>query len=197
MRIKPVVGILSLIAMGAGCMLSACTVPILPLAPGTSQVENSSRGLVFGRIQVVRDGYDQMAYSFGKEFGWWLTREESGERFVVSTLTHDGPFVINLPAGRYRVTGLIYDEGAAVWEGRLLATFSVKAGEARYLGTWEIQFVETGMAGKVSGKVMDQLDKASGELRGAYTGAPKPVTVALLDSAREGYFSIVEFRIGQ
>jgi hypothetical protein len=138
-----------------------------------------------------------MAYSFGKEFGWWLTREDSRERVVVHTLTQEGPFVVNLPAGRYRVTGLIYDEGAAVWEGRLPATFTVKAGEATYLGTWEIQFVKVGMAGKVSGKVVDQLNKAQRELRETYTGAPKPISVALLDSAREGYFSIVEFRIGQ
>lgn len=194
MRANPV---LSLVLVSAGLFLSACAVPVLPLPPGTAQVENSSRGLVFGRIEVLRDGYDQMAYSFGKEFGWWLTREESGERFVVRTLTHDGPFVVNLPAGRYRVTGLIYDEGAGVWEGKLPATFSVNAGEATYLGTWEIQFLKTGMAGKVSAKVVDQLTKARGELRGAYTGTPKPITVALLDSAREGYFSLVELRIGQ
>ena len=189
--------VLSLAAVAAGVLVSACAVPVLPVAPGTTQVENSTRGLAFGRIQVVRDGYDQMAYSFGKEFGWWLTREDSGERFVVPALTHEGPFVINLPAGRYRVTGLIYDEGAAVWEGELPATFTVSAGGATYLGTWEIQFVKVGMAGKVSGRVVDQLSKAQGELRETYTGAPKPISVALLDSARDGYFSIVEFRIGQ
>jgi hypothetical protein len=179
------------------CLLSACAVPVLPVAPGTTTVENSSRGLVFGRIQIVRDGYDQMAYSFGKEFGWWLTREDFGGRVVVRTLTHDGPFVVNLPAGRYRVTGLIYDEGAAVWEGELSAVFTVKAGEALYLGTWEIQFVKVGMAGRVSGRVVDELGKARGEFLGTYTGAAKPISVALLDSARDGYFSIVEFRIGQ
>jgi hypothetical protein len=138
-----------------------------------------------------------MAYSFGKEFGWWLTREGPGDRFVVRTLTHDGPYVVNLPAGRYRVTGLIYDEGAGVWEGELPATFTVNAGEATYLGTWEIQFVKSGMAGKVSAKVVDQLTKASGELRGTYTGTPKLITVTLLDSAREGYFSLVELRVGE
>ena len=189
--------VLSLAAVAAGVLVSACAVSVLPVAPGTTQVENSTRGLAFGRIQVVRDGYDQMAYSFGKEFGWWLTREDSGERFVVPALTHEGPFVVNLPAGRYRVTGLIYDEGAAVWEGELPATFTVNAGGATYLGTWEIQFVKVGMAGKVSGKVVDQLSKAQGELRETYTGAPKPISVALLDSACDGYFSIVEFRIGQ
>ena len=189
--------VLSLAAVAAGVLVSACAVPVLPVAPGTTQVENSTRGLAFGRIQVVRDGYDQMAYSFGKEFGWWLTREDSGERVVVRTLTQEGPFVVNLPAGQYRVTGLIYDEGAAVWEGELPATFTVNAGGATYLGTWEIQFVKVGMAGKVSGRVVDQLSKASGELRETYTGAPKPISVALLDSAREGYFSIVELRIGQ
>lgn len=189
--------VLSLAAVAAGVLVSACAVPVLPVAPGTTQVENSTRGLAFGRIQVVRDGYDQMAYSFGKEFGWWLTREDSGERVVVRTLTQEGPFVVNLPAGQYRVTGLIYDEGAAVWEGELPATFTVNAGGATYLGTWEIQFVKVGMAGKVSGRVVDQLNKAQGELRETYTGAPKPISVALLDSAREGYFSIVELRIGQ
>ena len=197
MGTKPVLSLVSLAAVGACCLLSACAVPVLSLPLGTTQVENSTRGLVFGRIQVMRDGYDQMAYSFGKEFGWWLTRENSGERFVVHTLTHDGPFVVNLPAGRYHVTGLIYDEGAAVWEGQLLATFIVRASEATYLGTWEIQFVKTGMAGKVSGRVVDQLNKARGELRETYKGTPKPITVALLDSAGEGYFSLVELRIGE
>ena len=194
---KPAGFLVVLVAAWTASALSACAVPVLPLSSGTAQVENSTRGLAFGRIQVVRDGYDQMAYSFGNEFGWWLTREDSGERFVVPALTHEGPFVINLPAGRYRVTGLIYDEGAAVWEGELPATFTVNAGGATYLGTWEIQFVKVGMADKVSGRVVDQLSKAQGELRETYTGAPKPISVALLDSARDGYFSIVEFRIGQ
>jgi len=183
--------------IGALCLPSACARPVLPLASGTSAVSNSTHGLVFGRIEVLRDGYDQMAYSFGKEFGWWLTQEESGKRYVVKTLTRDGPFVLNLPDGQYRVTGLIYDEGAGVWEGKVPASFHVAAGIQTYVGTWEIEFGFPGRAGRVSARVVNELDKARSELLQTYTGQPKPLTVALLDTAPQGYFSLIELRIGQ
>ena len=69
-----------------------------------------------------------------------MTEENTDRRHVVRTLTRDGAFALNLPAGRYRITGLIYDEGAGVWEGRVPATLIVHAGHATYIGTWEIEF---------------------------------------------------------
>ena len=128
-----------LVFSGYLCLISACAVPVLPLSPGTVDVANSTYGIVFGRIEILREGFDQMAYSFGKEFGWWMAQEKTGRRYAVRTLTRDGAFAVNLPAGRYRVTGLIYDEGAGVWEGKVPAEFDVTAGETTYLGTWRLR----------------------------------------------------------
>jgi len=186
-----------ILLLGFLWLISSCARPILPLAPATHDIPNSTHGLVFGRIEVIRDGYDQMAYSFGKEFGWWLTQEGSEKRYVVKTLTRDGPFVLNLPAGHYLITGLIYDEDAGVWEGRVQASFQVTAGTETYLGTWAIQFGFPGSSGKVSARVVNQLDHARPELLTTYTGPAKPLAVQLLNSAPQGYFSLIELRIGQ
>jgi hypothetical protein len=136
-----------------------------------------------------------MAHSLGKTFGWWLTHEESHQDYVVWLLTHAGPFVVNLPAGQYRVTRIAYDESAGVWEGSLPATFMVHAGQAAYLGTWEIQFGFLGRAGKIYGRVVDQIEQARDELRHTYTGPPKPIAVSLLESAREGFLSLTTLRV--
>jgi hypothetical protein len=177
-------------------VLSSCATPLLPLPPGTAEVHDAGHGLVFGQIRIIRAGFDQMAYSFGKEFGWWLTQIDTGTRYVVRTLTHEGPFVLNLPSG-YRITGLIYDEGAGVWEGKVSADFHVAAGEATYLGTWSITFEFPGRAGNVTAGVVNELDRARPLLLKTYVGRPKPLKVSLLHTAQQGYFSLVELRIGQ
>jgi hypothetical protein len=183
--------------IGVFCLPYSCAWPVLPLSPGTSTVANSTNGLVFGRIEIIHSGTDQMAYSFGKEFGWWLTRAGPQERFVVRTLTREGPFVVNLPGGHYSVTGLIYDEGAGVWEGTVPASFHVTPGTETYVGTWQIEFGFQGNAGPVSARVRNDIKQAQHKLAEIYTGQPKPLLISLLDSAPKGYFSLIELRIGQ
>ena len=166
--------------------------PLLPLPPGTAEIHDAGHGLVFGQIRIIRAGFDQMAYSLGKEFGWWLTREGSGERYVVRTLTREGPFALELPQGHYRVTGVIYDEGAGVWEGRVPASFTVEAGAHTYLGVWQIEFAFEGQSGKATARVVNDFER----VRSAELVSQIPLRIALLDSAKEGYFSLVELRIG-
>ena len=177
--------------------MPACARPVLPVSQGTAELRNTTHGLVFGRIEIIRADSDQMAYSFGKEFGWWLTRTDTGARYVVWTLTREGPFVLNLPSGPYRVTGLIYDEGAGVWEGKVPAEFHVAAGEATYLGTWRIKFEFPGQAGNVTAGVINELDRARPILLKTYVGPPKSLEVSLLRTAEQGYFNLIELRIGQ
>jgi hypothetical protein len=57
----------------------------------------------------------------------------------------------------YRVTGLIYDESAGVWERKVPASFHVAAGTQTYMGTWEIEFGVPGLAGRVSARVVNEL----------------------------------------
>jgi hypothetical protein len=173
---------------------SACAIPVLPLQPGTVQVENSTHGLIFGRIQVFREGRDQMV-TLGKTFGWWLRHENSGRPYVVWLLTHDGPFVVSLPSGQYQVTRIVYDESAGVWEGTLGARFMVKAGEATYLGTWRIDMEFRGRAGRIYGRVVEDLVHAQQHFFLTYVGSAKPMGVALLDSEPEGFLGLVTVRV--
>jgi hypothetical protein len=183
-----------LLVSGLVWIQSACAIPVLPLQPGTVQVENSTHGLIFGRIEVFRKGQDQMM-TLGKTFGWWLLHEDSGRHYVVWLLTHDGPFIVNLPGGQYQVTRIVYDESAGVWEGTLGATFMVKAGEATYLGTWHIDMEFHGQAGRIYGRVEKEWEQAQKNFFHTYMGAEKPMGIALLLSEPEGFLSSITLRI--
>jgi len=105
-----------LVATGiAGCVWG-CAELVLPIQPGSPLIEKPGNGLVFGRITVIRDGEDQLSAlpSFPKEFGWVLTQLKSGKRYVVSPLTEGGAFVLDLPAGSYEVSKLMYEERAGL-----------------------------------------------------------------------------------
>jgi len=168
----------------------------MPVQPGSPLVEKPGDGLVFGRIAVIRDGEDQLSAlpSFPKEFWWVLTQVRSGKRYVVSPLTQDGLFALDLPAGSYEVTKLMYEERAGLWEGRLPARFIVQPGMLIYLGTWEIQFTNLGPSSRILGRVVNQLGEARDDLTRTYTGKLQPATVSLLVSVPEGYFSLVRPR---
>jgi len=188
-----------LVATGiAGCVWG-CAELVLPIQPGSPLIEKPGNGLVFGRITVIRDGEDQLSAlpSFPKEFGWVLTQLKSGKRYVVSPLTEGGAFVLDLPAGSYEVSKLMYEERAGLWEGHLLARFSVQPNKLTYLGTWQIQFMNLGPGSKIEGKVVDQQDEASDALKQFFAGPPRPITKGLLESAKDGSLSLVRPRAEQ
>ena len=182
----------------AGCVWG-CAELVRPIEPGTALTESPGHGLVFGRIAVIRDDEDQFSAlpSFPKEFGWVLTQAGSGKRYVVSPLTQNGVFVLELATGSYEVSKLMYDERAGLWEGRLPARFSVQSSGLNYVGTWAIEFTNLGPSSKIVGKVVNQLDEARDDLKQTYTWKQLPVTVSLLESAQEGYLSLVRPRAEQ
>jgi hypothetical protein len=170
-------------------LLWGCSHELRPLASGTRHVENATHGLVFGRIKVIPESHDHMANLPAYELGWWLTRQESGERFVVMPLTKDGAFVLNLSEGTYQVTRLFY-HGNGVWDGSIPANFTVAPGHVTYLGTWVLRFdTDRTARAAVKAEVIDELPIAERELGYVYLGPSKPVRVALLTSQPEGYFS--------
>jgi hypothetical protein len=188
-----------LIAAGmAGCVWG-CAELVLPVRPGSPFMEKPGNGLVFGRIAVIRDGEDQLSAipSFRKEFGWVLTQLKSGKKYVTSPLTQHGMFVLDLPAGSYEVSKLMYEERDGFWEGHLLARFTVQPDKLTYLGTWELQFMTLGPSSPIGGKVLDQQDEASDDLTQTYTGLSRPIAKGLLVSAKEGSLSLLRPRFYQ
>ncbi len=188
-----------LVAAGiAGCVWG-CAELVRPVEPGTALTERLGHGLVFGRIAIVRDGEDQLSAfpSFPKEFGWVLNQLKSDKKYVTSPLTQKGTFVLDLPAGSYEVSKLMYDERAGLWEGHLFARFTVQPDKLTYLGTWKIQFTNLGPSSRIVGTVEDQQDEARDDLKETYTGSPRPITKGLLESAKEGSLSLVRPRAEQ
>lgn len=192
---------LGVIALTMGGLLSACTksVLLLPLEPGAAHVEKPGYGLVLGRIAVIRDGEEQLSAlpSFPKQFGWKLRQVSTDTQYVVSPLTQNGLFLLALPAGDYEVIKLMYEERAGEWEGRLPARFSVQSDGVAYLGTWTIRFTNLGPSSRIKGEVVNQLDEAREDLKETYTGIQKPIIVSLLESAQEGYLSLLRPRAEQ
>jgi len=188
-----------LIAAGiAGCVWG-CAELVFPVRPGSPFMEKPGNGLVFGRIAVIRDGEDQLSAlpSFPKEFGWVLIQLKSGRKYVTSPLTQKGMFVLDLPAGSYEVSKLMYEERVGFWEGQLLARFTVQPDKLTYLGTWEIQFMNLGPSSPIGGKVLDEQGQASDDLTQTYTGLSRPIAKGLLESAKEGYLSMLRPRFAQ
>ncbi len=183
------------------CLLFACTNTSLlrPLEPGTTIVETQGSGIVFGRVAVMRDGEDQLCAlpAFPKEFGWVLSQAETGKGYVVSPLTENGIFALELPAGTYEVSKLMYEERAGLWEGSVPAAFSVKAGKSVYLGTWRLEFLNLGPSSRMSGQVVDQSREAAEDLKQNYPALTLPVSSGLLASSAQGYLSLVRPRAEQ
>ena len=177
-------------------LLSACAEVPRPLPPGSSVSERSGQSIVFGRIAVIRDGEDRMTSlpSFPRSFGWELLEAHTGKKFVVDPLTENGFFALPLPAGLYHVTNLRYEDRYGLWEGTLAASFSVKPGSLTYVGTWQITFAGLGPGVPITGRTLNDLKEDRDEFEDRYTIHTRPVTVALLESAPEGHFSLLRPR---
>jgi hypothetical protein len=183
--------------LGAGsALLSACAEVPRPLSPGSSVSEHSGQSLVFGRMAVIRDGEDRMTSlpSFPRSFGWELLQAHTGKKFVVDPLTENGFFALPLPAGLYHVTKLRYEDRYGLWEGTLAASFSVKPGSLTYLGTWQITFAGLGAGVPITGRTLNDLKADRAEFEERYAINARPMTMALLESALEGKFSLLRPR---
>lgn len=132
--------------------------------------------------------------SFPLSFGWELLEAHTGKKSVVDPLTENGFFALPLPAGLYHVTKLRYENRYGLWEGTLAASFSVKPGSLTYVGTWQITFAGLGPGVPITGRTLNDLKEDRGEFEERYAINTRPVTVALLESALEGKFSLLRPR---
>ena len=180
-------------------ILPGCAEFVRPVQPGGAVVEKPGTGLIVGRIAMIRDGEDRMTSlpSFPRSFGWELLEANTGKKFVVDPLTENGFFALPLPMGIYHVTTLRYEDRYGLWEGILAASFSVKPGRPTYLGTWEITFAGLGPGVPITGRTLNTLEQDSDEFEERYAIKAGAVTMALLQSASEGHFSLVRPRSEQ
>jgi len=142
-----------------------CTTVVTPLKPGATSLEGPDHGYVLGRVHLQWNGKAQAVGQFPFDMKWRLTDEKSGAQLVVDRIPVDGPFVLNLPVGSYRLTAVSFDNGLGMWQTPLPTTFSVRPQECTYIGTWDLTMQTEFFSGLLTRRVRDQQEQAEEDMR--------------------------------
>lgn len=147
-------------------MMVGCTTVVTPLHPGDVDVyTKSDHGLVLGRMHVIWNGKDQRkGVRLPFDVRWRIRQEESGTQLLINHVPVDGPFVVDLPAGSYRLMVVSLDNSLGLWQTSLPATFTVQPQACTYLGTWKLQIQTEFYSGSMTRQVIDQPDLAQRDL---------------------------------
>jgi hypothetical protein len=163
-----------------------CATVVVPVKPGASTLADSNHGLVLGRIHLTSNGIDQRT---GQRLPfvvkWQITEETRGTLFLIDHLPTDGPFVLVLPTGSYRVTAVSLDNALGIWQASLPTTFNVWSQECTYLGTWQLHMRTGFFDGSITRQVLDQQDRAQNDLGTIIGERSWPAMVAQLGSPME------------
>jgi len=172
-----------------------CATVVVPLKPRAAAMLDSDHGLVFGRIHLTRSGEDHHPnLRLPIDMKWWVTEETKGRPFLIDHLPIDGPFVVKLPAGSYRLTAVNLDDALGLWQASLPTTFSVRSQECTYLGTWNLQVQTEFFDGSINRQVLNQEEQAEHDLRMIVGDISWPIMSAPLALATESSPIILTFR---
>lgn len=162
-------------------VLMGCTTVVTPLKPGAvASLEEPDHGYVLGRVHLQWNGKTQAVGQFPFDMKWRLTDEKSGTQLVIDGVPVDGPFVLNLPAGSYRLTAVSFDNALGVWQTPLPTSFSVRPQECTYVGTWDLAMQTEFFTGLLTRQVRDQQEQAEKDMRTIMGDRAWPPMVAQL-----------------
>ncbi|HEU5409078.1 MAG TPA: hypothetical protein VFU48_15010 [Nitrospira sp.] len=111
---------------------------------------------------------------------WRLTDEKRGTQLVIDQVPVDGPFVLNLSAGSYRLTAVSFDNGLGMWQTPLPTSFSVRPQKYTYIGTWDLTMQTEFFSGLLTRRVRDQQEQAEQDMRAIMGDWAWPPMVAQL-----------------
>ena len=147
-------------------VMTGCVTVVTPLKPGAGiSQEGSDDGYVLGRIHLQWNGKTQAVGQFPFNMKWSLRDEKSGNELVVDQVPVYGPFMLNLPAGSYRLTAVSFDNALGVWRTPLSTFFSVRSQECTYVGTWDLAMQTEFFTGLLTRRVRDQQEQAEKDMR--------------------------------
>lgn len=164
------VGIIVLIPLFFSLSMTLGCVDVrAPMKPGDDNAVPHDEGLVLGRLHVAGKGGDlqgstEQPLRVPFHIQWRLEEQLSGKTFLIEDLPSDGPFVLRLPVGSYRLTHLSFDTSLGAWQASTLDSFSVSPRECSYLGTWRLRMEAGFFDGSISRQVLDQHELAEREL---------------------------------
>jgi hypothetical protein len=160
-----------------------CATVVTPLKPGAPALANANHGLMLGRIHLVWNGRDpRNGQRVPFVVKWRITEETRGTELLIDHVPVDGPFVVELPSGSYRLTAVSIDNALGMWQASLPAAFSVRSQECTYLGTWELDMRTGFFDGSISRHVLDEQEMAQHDLRTIIGEGTWPPMVAQLES---------------
>lgn len=158
-----------------------CTSVVTPLKPDdVTSLEKPDQGYVLGRVHLQWNGKSQTVGQSPFTMKWRLTDEKSGTQMVIDQVPVDGPFVLNLPAGSYRLTAVSFDNGLGVWRTPLPTSFSVRPQECTYVGTWDLTMQTKFFTGTLTRQVRNQQEQAETDMRTIMGDRAWPPMVAQL-----------------
>lgn len=157
--------ILASVLLLAGFVVS-CTTVVKPLSTSDPILTDGNHGLLVGHIRLAWHGPDQPERGKGPvDMNWSLEEETQGTHIVLADLPTAGPFVVKLPAGSYRVTGIRFDGVWGTWHTMLPTILQVQSGGCASLGTWELQREPESLEDWITGHVFKELDPTHVELQ--------------------------------
>jgi len=104
-----------------------CTSVVAPVSHSELATTDKNHGLLVGTIHLTHARKSQPSDSkWSGEMKWWVEEQTSGSRMLIKHLPLNGPFVLKLPPGSYRVTDITLTSVRGLWHTVLPTTFSIQ-----------------------------------------------------------------------
>lgn len=137
-------------------VMPGCTSVVSPVSPQHVTIIDEDDGLLFGHIQLTRDGKDRSTgLRWPTDMKWLIEESTQNKQLLIAHLPIDGPFAVKLPAGSYRITSISFDSTRGVWHTSLPATFEIRPGACTSLGKWKLQMRTRVFAGWITREVFN------------------------------------------
>ncbi len=137
------------------------TAEVVPLLALERKQADHDHGVLLGTNHLVmsfnRNGQGQaQEFNHSNEMEWHIEEVTHGKRSLTIHLPMDGPFVVRLPVGSYRVTTMRFRSSEGTWHTVLPTAFEIRPWECTSLGTSMLQMQVGFVTGWISRHVLHE-----------------------------------------
>ena len=146
------------------------TAAVVPLSASDREQADQDHGLLLGTnhftISFIRNGQGQSPdFKYSNEMEWDIEEVTHGKRSLTVQLPVDGPFVVRLPVGSYRVTKMRFSSSEGSWHTLLPMAFEIRPRECTSLGTSMLQMQVGFSTGWIRRQVLNEQEFSHNENR--------------------------------
>jgi hypothetical protein len=145
-------------------------VAVVPLSASDREQADQDHGLLLGTnhftLGFIRNGQGQFPdFKHLNEMEWHIEEVTHGKRSLTVQLPVDGPFVVRLPVGSYRVTKMSFRSSEGSWQAVLPTAFEIRPWECTSLGTSMLQMQVGFSTGWIRRQVLNEEELSRNENR--------------------------------